>query len=654
LNYSYEINQWEGKIAMEQSGVVGKSSRAKRLRYHLDNLVSRGPWVVLAWLGLAMVGVIVIVALVLTVTRLAPGGEAPYSFGEAVWLGLLRTLGGGSIGGRESNWAFRFLMLFVTIASLFAYSTVIGALTNGMRTNLEELRKGRSQVMERGHIVVLGWSDQIFTVLHELVQANASEKRACIVVLGEREKVEMEDAIHHKIGRTGRVRIVCRKGNPMEMADLRLVSLDSARVIVVLSPESANPDADVIKVVLAILNNPARRAEPYHIVATIRREKNAAVARVLGRSEVKWIRQGDVISRIIAQTSRQSGLSVVYNELLDFGGDEMYFYREPGLVGKTFGEAVLAAEHDVVVGLYRPVSGAQLNPGMKAAIEAGDQLIVVSKDNHDISFQLERAAAFDEQAIVPPRSEAPQPEHTLVLGWNWRGQKIIQELDKYVAPGSGLVVAANPLLLDRNIEKECEDMTNQQVCYQAVDTTERGVLEALGLENFHHVILLAYSDRLNMQQADALSLITLLHLRDIGDNQGLNFSIVTEMLDVRNRDLALSRRADDFIVSDRLISLLLAQVGENPELNEVFEDLLNPEGAELYLRPACLYVQPGVEVDFYTVTEAARRRGEVAVGYRQMEWAYDAGRRFGVVLNPHKAQRFTLAENDRVVVLSRG
>jgi voltage-gated potassium channel Kch len=639
---------------MERTRILVKSNRAKRLRYHFDNMVSRGPWVVLAWQALAMIGVILVVALALTLTHLAPGGEAPYTFGEALWLGLLRTLGGGSIGGRETSWGFRLLMLAVTFTSLFAYSTVIGALTNGMRTNLEELRKGRSQVMESGHIVVLGWSDQIFTVLRELVEANAEEKQACIVVLGEREKVEMEDSIRHKIGKTGRVRIVCRKGNPMEMADLRLVSLDSARVIVVLSPESSNPDADVIKIVLAILNNPARRPEPYHIVASIRREKNAEVARVLGRHEVKWIRQGDVISRIIAQTSRQSGLSVVYTELLDFGGDEMYFCQEAGLEGKTFEEAVMAAEHDVVIGLYKPGSGAQLNPGMGTPIEAGDRLIVISKDAEGISFQLEAAVSFDEAAIVPTRSEEPQPEHTLVLGWNWRGRKIVQELDKYVAPGSSLLVAANPSLVGRSLPKDCEDLDNQQVCYQGVDTTERTVLDGLGLEKFAHVILLAYSDRMNMQQADALSLITLLHLRDIGDSQGLDFSIVTEMLDVRNRDLALSKRADDFIVSERLISLLMAQVGENPELNEVFEDLLNPEGAELYLKPAGLYVKSGTEVDFYTVSEAACRRGEVAVGYRRLDWAHEASKRFGVVLNPHKKRRFSLGEDDRIIVLSRG
>ncbi|PWS46162.1 hypothetical protein DLE01_35675, partial [Streptomyces sp. FT05W] len=42
----------------------------------------------------------------------------------------------------------------------------------------QELRKGRSQLIEHGHTIVLGWSDQVFTVVSELVEANQSERRS--------------------------------------------------------------------------------------------------------------------------------------------------------------------------------------------------------------------------------------------------------------------------------------------------------------------------------------------------------------------------------------------------------------------------------------------------------------------------------------------
>ena len=63
------------------------------------------------------------------------------------------------------------------------------------------------------------------------------------------------------------------------------------------------------------------------------------------------------------------------------------------------------------------------------------------------------------------------------------------------------------------------------------------------------------------------------------------------MLDLRNRALAEVTRADDFIVSDRLTSLLITQISENKRLRPVFDDLFDPHGAEIYLRPSGEYVR---------------------------------------------------------------
>src|SRR5207244_13161439 len=137
----------------------------------------------------------------------------------------------------------------------------------------------------------------------------------------------------------------------------------------------------------------------------------------------------------------------------------------------------------------------------------------------------------------------------------------------------------------------------------------------LDVASFDHVITVSYSDGLRPQEADSRTLVTLLHLRDIAEQRGHRFNIVSEMLDVRNRQLAEVTRADDFIVSDNLVSLMLAQIAENKELSAVFQDLFDAEGNELYLKPAGDYVELERPVSFYTVVEAARRRGEVASGY---------------------------------------
>jgi hypothetical protein len=172
------------------------------------------------------------------------------------------------------------------------------------------------------------------------------------------------------------------------------------------------------------------------------------------------------------------------------------------------------------------------------------------------------------------------------------------------------------------------------------------------IETYKHVIVLSYADTLDPQRADARTLITLLHLRELAERAGQPFSIVSEMLDVRNRALAEVTKADDFIVSDKLVSLMLSQVSENKRLNAVFADVFDPEGSEIYLKLASYYVALGEPLNFYTVAEAARQRGEIAFGYKLRAHASDPAKAYGVVVNPDKSKPITFSEWDRIIVLA--
>lgn len=630
-----------------------KISRQDRFKYWLDEQFSRGTGTLIFWLGVLSLAVILVAGLIISLFQIAPGGEGRLNFFEAAWQSLMRTLDAGTMGGDE-GWGFRFIMFLVTLGGVFIISTLIGVLTSGVEGKLEALRKGRSRVLESGHTVILGWSEQIFTLVSELVEANANQPKACVVVMGAHDKVEMEEEITGKVPHLGTTKLVCRSGQPMDMADLNLVSLNTAKSIIVLSPESEDADAEVIKTVLAIVNHPQRREEPYHIVAEIYDPKNMEAAAVAGKDEVEWVLVGDFVARVIAQTCRQSGLSVVYTELLDFGGDEIYIKEEPALIGKNFGEALLSYETNTVMGVCRAGQMPQLNPPMDTLLRTGDQLILVAEDDDKISLSMERGRHIQEAAIQAGHSSAPQPEKTLVLGWNKRGATILRELDQYVPDGSQVMVVANAENLEEDLEACRPLLAHQSLTHHSSDTTSRTVLDGLDLAGFNHIIVLCYSDQLPVQQADARTIVTLLHLRDIADKAGLKFTIVSEMLDLRNRSLAAVTRTDDFIVSDKLVSLMMAQISENKQLNGVFMDLFDPEGSEIYLKPVQDYVQTGVEVNFYTVVEAARRRGEVAIGYRLTQYARDAERSYGVKINPKKSDGITFSPTDKIVVISEG
>ena len=627
-----------------------KITLKERLRYWFDNFMSKGTIALIGGLAVLSLAVILVAAALLTVTRFAQEGSEGLSFGEAAWASLMRTLDSGTMGG-DTGWGFRFVMLGVTLGGVFVISALIGVLNNGLEDRLEELRKGRSRVIESNHTVILGWSQQIFSIISELVAANANQSRSCIVIMGAKDKVEMEEEIQDRVGDMGRTRIVCRHGNPIDLNDLSIASLHAARSIILLSPEGDDPDSSVIKTMLAITNHPRRRPEPYHIVAEIRDPKNMEAARLVGKDEAELVLAGDLISRIIAQTCRQSGLSVVYTELLDFGGDEIYFKAEPTLTGKTFGEALLAYEDSAVIGLHTQ-EGTKLNPPMETRLQASDKLIVIAEDDDTIKLSGLADFQIKESAIRAGEVVGARPERTLILGWNWRAPAIINELDSYVAPGSAVTIVAEAEEIEEEIAAQCAGLKNQTVKVQEGDTTDRRTLDGLGIGTYQHVIVLSYSDTLEEQQADARTLVTLLHLRDIASRSGQTFSVVSEMLDIRNRALAEVTQADDFIVSDKLVSLMLSQVSENKSLNAVFTDLFDPDGSEIYLKPAVNYVRLKEPVNFYTVVEAARRRGEVALGYRQNANAKDPAKAYGVAVNPDKSKEVTFGEADRVIVLA--
>ncbi len=194
---------------------------------------------------------------------------------------------------------------------------------------------------------------------------------------------------------------------------------------------------------------------------------------------------------------------------------------------------------------------------------------------------------------------------------------------------------------------------NLRIEAKSVDTADRAAVAELDPAGYDHVLVLGYSDDLAPQPADTRTLVTLLHLRKLFEAAGKGPAVVSEMIDVRNRALAEVTRADDFVVSNKLVSLMLAQAAENETIEAVFQDLLDVEGSEIMMRPAGDYVELGRPVPFYAVVEAARRRGEVAFGHRLKAATKDGRGLGGVTLNPRKSAAVAYAEADRIIVLAR-
>lgn len=610
--------------------------------------MSGGVIAVIGWLALISFAFILLAASIIAFTGVTQDEGRRYGFFEAAWLSLLRTLDPGTMGG-DTGWEFRIIMLLVTLGGIFIVSTLIGILSSGIERKIEELRKGRSFVVEKKHTLILGWSTKIFSIISELIIANKNKRKCRIVILGTKDKLEMEDEIKSRITIPKNTKIICRSGNPMDTNNLQMVNINKSKAIIVLDDEKDNMFA--IKTMLALVNNPQRKPEPYNIVAEIGDKKNLVTAKMVGGKEAKLILSDELISRIVVQTCRYEGLSNVYVDLLNFSDDEIYFKNEPLLIGKTFAESISAYNTSSVIGLRYKNGDIKLNPPMETKLLEGDQLIVVAEDDDTTNISL-HDHQIQEADILKANPEPASPKKILILGWNHRGSLIVKDLDNYMIKGSEIMIVAKTKTIEETISGLQPELKNITIKFHHGDINDRSLLEYLNIFSYNNLILLCYSDDETAREADAKTLISLLHVRDILNREQKTLNIVTEMADIQDVELAKITKEDDFVVSDILVSLMIAQLSENSELKTVFESLFNPDGSELYVKNARDFVTTGKPVNFYTVVESAKRQQQVVIGYRIQSESTLHKKNYGIVLNPKKSNEITFTEEDKIIVIA--
>lgn len=576
-----------------------------------------------------------VVAFGLYPTRL-PDGFSSLDPEEVLWGSLVRVLSAGSFR-EDEGWGFRIAMLVVTIAGLILVASLIGIVSSAFDRRLLELRKGRSRVLETGHTVILGWSSKVVPIVAELQLAQRDSRRSPFVLLSPRDKVEVEDELRARVSRHRGSRIIVRSGDPMDPTDLAMVSPEGARSIIVISPDGAiEPDIEVIKTVLAL----SRAVSGIDIIGELRSAAHLETARLAGSSSVRWIVGDELIGRLTLHSVRHDGISVVSRDLLDFAGDELYVVSRPELAGVSFAEAQRRFDSATLVGVVRD-GQVNVNPVSSVPLHRTDELVLIAPNERALGSGL--AVGFDAARIDIAAARREAPGRTLVLGQHAGMRSLVASLHSYFPPGSTAhMVSSEPF-------ESAEPIGH--VTLQHADTTSRAVLDSLDLPSYDHVVVVPYKDTLTTHGADARTLVTLLHLRDIRRVTGAGFAVVTEMLDDRNGEIADADSADDVIVSDLLVSRLLAQVSRTPRLVDVFDQLFGHVGSETRLRPVEQYISTVGPVQISTLIEAASRRGETFIGYRIAARSQQSPD-FGVVVNPLTSSTVTLAVGDRLIVLA--
>jgi ion channel POLLUX/CASTOR len=319
---------------------------------------------------------------------------------------------------------------------------LVAIMTQWLTAKMRQLESGLTPVATRNHLVVLGWTNRTLPLVAEILQssgrvqrflADRHASRLRLVILCEEVTPWHAQALHDDpaIGRRGR-HIVLRTGTPLVMDDLQRVDCSNAAAVIVPSGASGSgrsADMATVKALLSLSNMANQRDTglPY-VVAEIQDPRMVAVAQRAYRGSLEVISGNSLISRLLAQNMRHSGLSRVYGELLSHQvGCSIYVRDLPALSGLTVIEAQAHFHDAVVCGVVRWTADAfvpHLNPPAEMVLEAGDRLVFIARGYAGTEPKSPGAQPSQLRSKLEPVLEAaPSPPciPERAASWCWAG-----------------------------------------------------------------------------------------------------------------------------------------------------------------------------------------------------------------------------------------
>lgn len=644
-----------------------RASYSERFHYFVDSLLVRGNIALFLSLIIVLFGAIVFIATLRLVTEMfLPDWDS--GFLAHIWRVFLQLTDPGNLNeDTEAHQVLKIPAIIACLSGLIIFSALIAVITTALDGAMASLKKGHSRVIEQQHTLILGWGDRIVEILRELVEANESEKGCCVVILSEVSKEEMDEYLISHVPDSKNTRVVTRSGSPTSLQSLRQVSADEIKSAIVLAScresdslvDKIDSDAKVIKALLA-LEAIAPQAK-FPIVTEVFNKRNARVVLEIAPGRVSIVDASELLAKIIVQTSRTSGLSVVYAELLSFYGSELYFYLGKW-EGMRWGDLQFHFTDGVPIGIRTASGVLQLKPLVDYRMKYNEEVLVVAEDNSTIEFR-DQAVIVPSVHIAPDRKIEHKQEKKLIIGWSLKAPIIIKEYADYVLPGSEVVVIVHdpPDECRAIIAQLGEEISKLNVSLLDLDPLDADALKNVQPFSFNNLVVIPQNPgpEKDIEQIDTETILLLLLLRgmrrELADaGETIHTKIVTEVLESSNQTLVNRAGVDDFVISSQMISMIFAQISEEPSIKDVYDDLFREEGSEIYVKPASLYFEDlPVCLPFADLMKVAQSRdSEVCIGWKNKACEFDAAANYGVTLVPEKHVLITLKPDDSLVVLA--
>ncbi len=518
---------------------------SKYIKYRIDRMLNKGLFYQLMLLAFAIIILILIVSIFIIIFFNYPPKNA-------FWDTLMQFIDTGNISSVEGDTGIVITFLMVTFVGVCGWGSLIAMINKSLQDRINNLSKGNAFIMEKNHAIILGYGEEALTIIEEFIKA----KVKTIVILSEHNVDIIRKRVSFIKGYK-KTNLIIREGTTSRIENIKLLNISKSSSISIIN----NDDTESLNILLALKKiieeiEENKIENKINICVLVHEEDTIEIIKSIENKNfvIHIIYKYEILYKLIAQSIIYTGLSNVYEDLFSNDGNIFFIENNHDLDNWKFKDAASKYfdKGMILLGITKEDRSQILIPHYyEYIIKKEDRLIVLSKNNYDHPIK--------EYPDIKPNI-IKYKNNILLICEEKRHNEIMKEISEYIENSNTTMLSYDFIKSQKNKYKF--------------------MLEKLKQENTTKIVLIS-EDNIT----DVKSINILLIIREIIKKEQLNIAILSLLNSIQKRNLIYSDDIRDFIVSGKLIGMLMAQASISPNVLYIFYGLLSRNGKDIIILP---------------------------------------------------------------------